>query len=87
VRGYRENHLVRDNGLLVSVESRIPLIRNTRWAEFVQVVPFVNCGWGWNQKVATPDPTTLVSVGLGVRWATSVQTVVPLRASGSVLGV
>jgi hemolysin activation/secretion protein len=80
VRGYRENQLVRDNGLLVSLESRLPLIRNTRWAEFVQVVPFVDFGRGWNRTVDTPDPTTLVSIGLGMRWAATVQTVVPLRA-------
>jgi hemolysin activation/secretion protein len=80
VRGYRENQLVRDNGLIVSLESRIPVIRNTRWAEFVQVVPFVDFGWGWNQKIPTPDPRTLVSVGLGIRWAATWQTVVPLRS-------
>lgn len=80
VRGYRENQLVRDNGLIASLESRIPFIRHTRWAEFVQVVPFVDFGWGWNQKVDTPDPRVLVSVGLGVRWAATWHTVVPLRS-------
>jgi hemolysin activation/secretion protein len=79
VRGYRENQLVRDNGLIVSLESRIPLIRNTRWAEFVQVVPFVDVGRGWNRKVATPDPTMLVSIGLGLRWAATWPGAVPLR--------
>lgn len=79
VRGYRENTLVRDNGLIGSLESRFPLIRNTRWAEVVQVVPFVDAGWGWNQKVATPEPTLLVSIGLGLRWTATFRTVVPLR--------
>jgi hemolysin activation/secretion protein len=80
VRGYRENQLVRDNALIASLESRIPLIRNRSWAEFVQLVPFVDFGRGWNRQVPTPDPTTLVSVGLGLRWAASFGTVVPLRA-------
>jgi hemolysin activation/secretion protein len=80
VRGYRENQLVRDNGLLVSLEFRIPLIRNRRWAEVVQVVPFVDFGRGWNRLVDTPSPTTLVSIGLGVQWAATLNTAMPLRA-------
>jgi hemolysin activation/secretion protein len=80
VRGYRENQLVRDNALIASLESRLPLIRNRRWAEFVQLVPFVDFGEASNRQVPTPDPTTLVSVGLGLRWAATFGTVVPLRA-------
>jgi hemolysin activation/secretion protein len=79
VRGYRENQLVRDNALIASLESRIPLIRHRRWADYLQLVPFVDVGHGWNREVATPDPTTLVSIGLGLRWAASFGTVVPLR--------
>ncbi|WP_179137926.1 ShlB/FhaC/HecB family hemolysin secretion/activation protein [Candidatus Entotheonella palauensis] len=69
VRGYRENQLVRDNGALVSLESRVPLIRNRRWAEYLQVVPFVDAGWGWQTRGDTPSPKNLTSVGLGLRWA------------------
>jgi len=79
VRGYRENQLVRDNALIASLESRIPLLRNRRWADYVQVVPFVDVGHGWNHPSATADPTTLASVGLGVRWAATFGTVVPLH--------
>jgi hemolysin activation/secretion protein len=79
VRGYRENQLVRDNALIASLESRIPLIRNRRWADYVQVVPFVDVGWGWNRKLPTPEPTMLASIGLGLRWAASFGSVVPLR--------
>ena len=68
VRGYRENTLVRDNGLIGSLEARMPLVRNTRWAELLQLIPFVDAGWGWNQRIATPAPRTLASLGLGVRW-------------------
>ena len=69
VRGYRENQLVRDNAFLASVESRIPVIRDRRWAEFVQVAPFVDVGQSWNTHFPTPAPTTLASIGLGLRWA------------------
>jgi hemolysin activation/secretion protein len=81
VRGYRENTLVRDNGLIGSLEARIPLVRNTRWAELVQLVPFVDAGWGWNQRIATPAPRVLASLGLGARWTKSWSlATVPLRA-------
>lgn len=84
VRGYRENQLVRDNGAQASLEARIPLVRETPWAEVVQVIPFVDVGVGWNQQRPTPDPKTLVSVGLGVRWAATFQAVVPLRAQAEI---
>ena len=79
VRGYRENQLVRDNALLLSLESRFPLIRRRRWAELLQIVPFVDFGWGQNRDVFTPSPAALASVGVGVRWAARWRTVVPVR--------
>ena len=80
VRGYRENQLVRDNGALVSLESRIPLIRNQRWAEYVQVVPFVDVGWGWQTRGGTPSPHHLASVGLGLRWAARWEWSLPMQS-------
>jgi hemolysin activation/secretion protein len=47
------------------------LIRNQRWADYLQVVPFVDVGWGWQAEGMTPSPSNLASVGLGVRWALS----------------
>jgi hemolysin activation/secretion protein len=79
VRGYRENQLVRDNALIASLEARLPLVRRRRWADYVQLVPFADVGTSWNRQFPTPDPTTLASVGLGVRWAATVGTVVPIR--------
>jgi hemolysin activation/secretion protein len=35
VRGYPENTLVRDNGFIASLESRIPLIKNHLLADFL----------------------------------------------------
>ena len=69
VRGYRENRMVRDNGALISLETRIPVIRNRRWAEYIQLVPFLDAGWGWQTRGDTPSPKNLTSIGLGLRWA------------------
>jgi hemolysin activation/secretion protein len=69
VRGYRENQMVRDNGLVVSLESRVPIVRNTPWADFVHLAPFVDFGKAWNTTLATPDPEILISIGIGLRWA------------------
>lgn len=69
VRGYRENQLVRDNGVLASLEARLPVVREQRWAEYLQVAPFLDFGRAWNTRLPTPDPKTLASIGLGVRWA------------------
>lgn len=80
VRGYRENQLVRDNGVIVSLESRLPVVRHQRWAEFIQLIPFVDVGHGWNRKLETPDPTLLLSVGLGLRWAATWNTRLPVRS-------
>lgn len=80
VRGYRENQLVRDNGVLLSLESRIPLIRNRPWADYIQVVPFFDAGWGWQRAGDTPSPTFLPSVGLGLRWAARWEFALPLRS-------
>ena len=43
-------------------------------------MPFVDVGRGWNREGETSDPTTLVSVGLGLRWDTTFRVAVPLRA-------
>jgi len=72
VRGYRENQLVRDNGLIASLEARLPVVREQRWAEYLQVAPFIDFGRAWNTRLPTPDPKTLASVGLGLRWAATV---------------
>lgn len=69
VRGYRENTLIRDNGFLFSVESRLPLLRYASGEPLLQFAQFVDVGRAWQTKGETPDPQTLASVGLGLRWA------------------
>ncbi|MGA7935972.1 MAG: ShlB/FhaC/HecB family hemolysin secretion/activation protein [Kovacikia sp.] len=65
VRGYRENQLVADNGVLGSLEFRIPLTYDPK---ILQIVPFFDLGSGWNSRGDDPDPKTIASLGLGVRW-------------------
>ncbi len=69
VRGYRENQLTRDNGLVASAEGRMPLIRNARGETVLQLAPFFDAGWSWNSKRDTPAPRSLSSIGAGIRWA------------------
>jgi hemolysin activation/secretion protein len=80
VCGYRENQVVRDNAILASVESRIPLVRNAWWADVVQLAPFIDYGNAWNTRFATLAPRNLASVGLGLRWALTLTSPVPLRS-------
>jgi len=68
VRGYRENTLIRDNAFLASIESRFPLISYGTGEPLLQFAQFVDLGRAWTSKGVTPDPQTLASVGLGVRW-------------------
>jgi hemolysin activation/secretion protein len=79
VRGYRETTMLRDRALITSVELRVPVIRNTRWADFIDVGPFFDFGRGWNRDRSTPPPQDISSVGVGLRWGTSFSWPVPLR--------
>jgi hemolysin activation/secretion protein len=65
VRGYQQNQLVADNGILGSVEVRVPLTSNPR---VLQLAPFFEIGTAWNNREIDPDPTTIASLGLGLRW-------------------
>lgn len=65
VRGYRQNQLVADNGILGSVEVRIPLTSNS---SRLQLAPSFEIGTVWNNRDINPDPATIASLGLGLRW-------------------
>jgi hemolysin activation/secretion protein len=67
VRGYRENQLVRDNGVVLSAEVRIPVWRDALGRHLLEVVPFTDWGYAWN---VGPDPpiNSLTSVGVGLRF-------------------
>lgn len=68
VRGYRQNQLVTDNGILGSVEVRLPLTSNPN---VLQIAPFFDIGTVWNNRDSDPDPATIASLGLGLRWLIS----------------
>ena len=57
VRGYRENQLVRDSGVVASAELRIPLWRDSLRRPLLELVPFMDYGTGWNDGPEPPDDT------------------------------
>jgi hemolysin activation/secretion protein len=65
VRGYRQNELVADNGVVGGVEALIPLTSNTNT---LQLTPFFDFGTVWNNRNENPDQRTLASLGLGLQW-------------------
>jgi len=68
VRGYRENQLVRDQAVLASLESRIPLVKHFSLADYLDIAPFVDYGRAWNKDLPTPPIKSISSIGLGLRW-------------------
>jgi hemolysin activation/secretion protein len=64
VRGYRENQLTRDNGLLLSLEWQIPVNRQGT----LLIAPFIDYGWGDNRHLPNNGSSSLASIGLGLLW-------------------
>ena len=57
------------------------VIRNIPVADFVQLAPFVDYGRGWNTKLPTgSDIYGIYSVGIGLRWALSLQWPIPVQS-------
>ena len=72
LRGYRQDALLSDNGLLLSMEMRIPLLRLPEISGLLQIITFYDFGTVWNHQAETnPDPSTLASVGVGLRFQVS----------------
>ncbi|MCC5625524.1 ShlB/FhaC/HecB family hemolysin secretion/activation protein [Nostoc sp. CHAB 5715] len=65
VRGYSQNQLVADNGVVGGVEVRIPLASNV---ETLQLIPFFDIGTAWNNRSINADQQTIASLGLGLNW-------------------
>ena len=81
VRGYPQNFFVRDNAVVASIETRIPLIEQRSWADYIHVVPFFDYGWAKNTDFPTPPgPKEIYSVGVGLRWASAPFTRAKLQA-------
>jgi hemolysin activation/secretion protein len=71
VRGYRQDFLLKDNGLLASAEVRLPILRVPQVKGLLQVAPFFDLGTAWNNGNESSDaksPNTLLSTGLGLLW-------------------
>jgi hemolysin activation/secretion protein len=68
VRGFRTNQLVRDYGYASSLELRVPVMRSSEGAALLQIVPFVDVGGAWFKGRASAAPSSLSSVGLGLRY-------------------
>lgn len=66
VRGYRSNQSVTDNGVVGSIELRIPLVANAR--NQLQFTPFFEVGTVWNSELPEPETDTIASIGTGLRW-------------------
>ena len=69
VRGYRENLLVRENGLTFTAEVRIPVLFNSSGQSTIELIPFFDLGRSWHDidRVDRQD-TTITSVGLGLTY-------------------
>jgi hemolysin activation/secretion protein len=70
VRGYRQDAILGDSGVLGSAEVRIPILRGQVFNDsaVLQIAPFVDVGTAWNRSgFENPDPRTLAGIGLGLR--------------------
>jgi hemolysin activation/secretion protein len=65
VRGYLENQMVRDRGIVSSLEFRLPVMFNKAGAGIVNLAPFFDFGGSWDIN-GSPNPTTIYSTGLGL---------------------
>jgi hemolysin activation/secretion protein len=78
VRGYRENQMTTDNGVIGSLEWRVPvfqlkipgLSKGEQDGE-IQLCPFFDVGKGWNTDSEDPSPSDIYSLGAGARWLVS----------------
>ncbi|WP_223807436.1 ShlB/FhaC/HecB family hemolysin secretion/activation protein [Pseudanabaena sp. UWO311] len=72
LRGFRQDSITTDNGLLFSAELRIPVMRIPEIGGLLQIAPFFDFGTAWNYNGSTnPDPGTLASLGFGLRFQMS----------------
>ncbi len=71
VRGYRQDLVLADNGVIASAEVRVPIFTPADSKQVLQVVPFVDFGYAWNKPNnpnPSPNPSTIGSAGLGLRY-------------------
>jgi hemolysin activation/secretion protein len=74
VRGYRENFLVRDNGVVVNLE--FPIQFPLKRGGVIQVMPFIDYGMSWDEVDTdvtstvrgTSDKRYITSAGISLSW-------------------
>lgn len=66
VRGYRQDLALGDNGLAISVETRIPVWRNRASDVLLQISPFFDYGTAWNQDDLEVSYSNIASAGVGL---------------------
>ncbi|NJO97706.1 MAG: ShlB/FhaC/HecB family hemolysin secretion/activation protein [Pleurocapsa sp. CRU_1_2] len=69
IRGYRQDLSLGDNGLFVSTELRIPILRFRKFDGLLQVVPFFDLGTVWNSDDVEIAHATLPALGVGLNLA------------------
>jgi hemolysin activation/secretion protein len=79
VRGYRQNQLIRDNGVIASIELRVPIYKTAFGRPVVELGPFFDVGHGWDEsdrfdagqvgeQIGPDRADTLASVGLAIQF-------------------
>ena len=68
VRGYRENTLIRDSGVIGSVEWRFPVVMGSAGVAELEIGPFVDWSYSWNENRGELGPNDIGSAGLGLKW-------------------
>lgn len=70
IRGYRQDALIADSGLMATAELAIPIFELDR-SQKISLIPFAGAGFGWNNGAALAlDESFLASVGLGAQYET-----------------
>jgi hemolysin activation/secretion protein len=68
-RGYRQDALVGDNGLNLSLEVKLPVLKVPEMQGLLQIVPFLDSGVVWNQGNSSNLANNwILGTGLGLRW-------------------
>lgn len=68
IRGYRQDALIADSGLVVVVELAIPLVEFGD-GQKISVIPFADTGLGWNNGAERAlDESFLAAFGLGMQY-------------------
>jgi hemolysin activation/secretion protein len=66
VRGYRENTMIRDKGVMATAEFHIPLWNDRAQSPIIQLVPFVDWGLGKNNDNIPVQFDDIGSLGVGI---------------------